>query len=123
LINFALSCVSAATGSHANKKSYDNLQGFQEKFTRITKISVTNPKTFEIRNASMSGQDFEYSNFNIVDNRNHQIKNIKGVFDTSFGPIKTGVSQSGKLTLTAAMHFIIHTDLLVWFADLLRGAE
>jgi len=113
--------LSAVTGEHVDLLEFEfqHLNQLQERMTNIKAIVVTNPKEKEIRRARLAGHMESYTEYNIIDPRNHGIENIAGLIDTPLGPMTITVGKKGSIRLNVKKGLIMTVECLEWILDLI----
>ncbi|GAB4284525.1 MAG: hypothetical protein Kow0029_31130 [Candidatus Rifleibacteriota bacterium] len=114
--------LSAIIGSEVSLMEFEfsQLSQLQERMAKIKSIVVTNPKEKEIRRARLAGHIESYTEYNIIDPRNHGIDSISGVVTTPLGSMTVTVSKKGGLRLGVQKGLIINVECLEWLLDLIR---
>jgi hypothetical protein len=113
--------MAAATGVHVDlfEFEFNHLSQLQERMTKIKTIVVTNPKEKEIRRARLAGHMESYTEYNIVDPRNHGIESVAGLIDTPLGPMTVNVGRKGTIRLTVKKGLILTLECLDWIVALI----
>lgn len=114
--------LSGLTGSEVSliEFEFEQLSQLQERMSKIKTIVVTNPKEKEIRRARLAGHIESYTDYNIIDPRNHGIDSVAGIVTTPLGSMTLTVGRKGTLRLGVTKGLIINTDCLEWIMDLIR---
>lgn len=114
--------LSGLTGSEVSLIEFDfhQLSQLQERMAKIKAIVVTNPKEKEIRRARLAGHIESYTDYNIIDPRNHGIDSVSGVVTTPLGSMTVTVGRKGSLRLGVTKGLIINVACLNWLLDLVR---
>jgi hypothetical protein len=114
--------LSGLTGSEVSLIEFDfnQLSQLQERMSKVKAIVVTNPKEKEIRRARLAGHIESYTDYNIIDPRNHGIDSVSGVVTTPLGSMTVTVSKKGGLRLGVTKGLIINVECLEWLLDLVR---
>lgn len=102
---------------------FDQLNQLQERMTKIKAIVVTNPKEKEIRRARLAGHMENYTEYNVIDPRNHGIESVAGVVFTPLGQLTLTVGRKGSLRLGVKKGFILTVECLEWLIDLIREEQ
>mgnify|MGYP007061392078 CR=1 FL=1 len=113
--------LAAATGVHVDLREFEfnQLSMLQERMTRIKAIVVTNPKEKEVRRARLAGHMESYTEYNIVDPRNHGIDSVAGLIDTPLGPLTINVGKKGSIRLTVKKGLVMTLECLDWIMSLI----
>jgi len=93
---------------------------FYDRLSMVKSIALTNPKDREIRRARLAGRIESYTEYNIVDPRNHGIDSVSGLVDTPLGPITVTVGRKGALRLNVRKGFVMTIDCMLWLMTLIR---
>ncbi len=114
--------LSSITGGEVALLEFDfnQLSQLQERMAKIKTIVVTNPKEKEIRRARLAGHIESYTDYNIIDPRNHGIDSVSGVVTTPLGSMTVTVGKKGSLRLGVTRGLILNTACLEWVIDLIR---
>ena len=114
LFMFALS---AATGNHVDRAEYDHeiLYRLQDRLSKVSSISLLNPKDMSVRKAKLSGTIEHYAEYDVVNRNNHGIDYVQGLIEaTPIGPVKIKVTQKGLISLGVRRGTIIPVETLEW---------
>ncbi|EKD83274.1 MAG: hypothetical protein ACD_39C00775G0001 [uncultured bacterium] len=113
--------MAAVTGQHVDiiEFEFNHLSMLQERMTKIKAIVVTNPKEKEIRRARLAGHMESYTEYNIVDPRNHGIDSVAGLIDTPLGPLTITVGKKGSVRLNVKKGLILTLECLDWIMALI----
>lgn len=120
-IKMATAALSAITGDHIDliKFEFQQLNQLQERMTRIKAAVLTNPKEKEVRRARLTGHMESYSEYNIVDQRNHGIETVAGLIDTPLGPLTVTVGKKGSVRLNVKRGLIMTVECIEWILALI----
>ena len=99
---------------------FHQLSQFQDRLSQMKSIALTNPKDKEIRRARLAGKIEEYTEYNVIDPRNHGIESVSGLVDSPLGPITVTVFRKGVIRLGVRRGFILAMDCLLWIVALIR---
>jgi hypothetical protein len=112
--------LSSLTGSEISlyEFEFEQLSQLQEKMAQIKSIVVTNPKEKEIRRARLAGHIESYTDYNIIDPRNHGIESVSGVVSTPLGSMTLTVRKKGSLKLGVSKGMIVTVECLEWLLRL-----
>lgn len=113
--------LSAITGEHVDLVEFEfqQMNQLQERMTNIKSIVVTNPKEKEIRRARLAGHMESYTEYNIVDPRNHGIESVAGLIETPLGPLTITVGKKGSVRLNVKKGLIMTIECLEWILALI----
>lgn len=122
-IKLLCSALAAATGIHVDPMEFDfnHLHQIQERMTRIKTIVVTNPKEKEIRKARLAGHMESYTEYNIVDPRNHGIESVSGMIDTPLGPLTATIDKKGGMRLNVKKGLVLTVECIAWILRLINS--
>ena len=120
-----LAAMSAITGNHfgLHEFEYNEMSQTGDRFSRLKSVVLLNPKEDEVRQARLSGCIENYTDYNVVNKRNHGIKSISGMLDTPLGPMNVTVGQKGTIRLGVKRGMLITFDCLVWILDLILDKQ
>ncbi len=115
--------LSAITGEHVDliEFEFQHLNQLQERMTHLKSIVVTNPKEKEIHRARLAGHMESYTEYNIVDPRNHGIDSVAGLIDTPLGPMTITVAKNGSIRLAVKKGLIMTIECLEWIISLITS--
>lgn len=117
--------LSALTGHSVEliEFEFDDMNLLQERMTEVKTIVLTNPKDKEIRRVRLAGRIESYTEYNVIDPRNHGIDSVSGVIDTPIGPLTATISKKGGLRLNVKKGLIILVEHLDWIMSLIRDEK
>lgn len=98
---------------------FNQLSQFHDRLSQLKSIALSNPKDKEIRRARLTGQIESYTDYNVIDPRNHGIESVAGLVDSPLGPMTITVSRKGGLRLGVRKGFILTLDCLLWVMQLI----
>lgn len=107
-------------GVAAMEFEFHHLSQFQDRLGVMKSIALTNPKDKEVRRARLAGRIESYTEYNIIDPRNHGIESVSGLVDTPLGPMTITISRKGVLRLNVKRGFILTIECLLWVVALIR---
>ncbi len=115
--------ISAASGENVDlhKFEFEEINRAQLRMTTVKSVTVTNPKEKDIRKCRMSGRIEAYTEYNVLDPRNHGLAAVSGLIDTPLGPMTLTVAEKGQIKLGIRRGLILTWDLLTWVFDLIIG--
>jgi hypothetical protein len=99
---------------------FRHMSQFQDRVSMLKSIALTNPKDRDVRRARLAGRIESYTEYNVIDPRNHGIENVSGLVDTPLGPVTVTVARKGGLRLNVRRGFILTMECLLWLLDLIR---
>ena len=117
--------LSAVTGEHVDINEYDfqQLHQMQERMSNIKNVTLTNPKEKEIRKARLAGHMESYTEYNVIDPRNHGIDSVAGLIDTPLGPMTITVAKNGSIRLAVKKGLIMTVECIEWIIDLITSEK
>lgn len=121
-----LACaLSAATGEHVdiNEYEFQQLHQMQERMTNIKNVTLTNPKEKEVRRARLAGHMESYTEYNVIDPRNHGIEIVSGLIDTPLGPMTLTIGKKGSIRLNVKKGLIMTVECLEWILELITSEK
>lgn len=104
-----------------HKFEFEEINRAQLRMTTVKSVTVTNPKEKEIRKCRMSGHIEAYTEYNVLDPRNHGLAAVSGWIDTPLGKMVLTVAEKGQIKLGAKKGLILTWELLTWVFDLIIG--
>jgi len=121
-IKLMTAALSAVTGQHIDliEFEFQQLNQLQERMTRIKTVALINPKEKEVRRARLSGHMEGYTEYNVIDPRNHGIETVSGMIDTPLGPLTITVGRMGAVRLNVKRGLIMTTECLEWILALIK---
>ena len=116
LLNLALG---AATGENADLAEFEfsQMSLLQERMLVCKAIVLANPKEKEIRRARLTGHMENYTEYNIIDPRNHSIESVSGLLETPLGKLTVTVSKKGSIRLGVKKGMILTVECLEYILD------
>lgn len=93
---------------------FRQLSQFSERLTVLKSIGLVNPKTRDVRRVKMTGKMEEYTDYNVIDPKNHGIESVAGVMDTPLGQMTVTVSRKGSIRLNVEKGFVLAVECLEW---------
>jgi hypothetical protein len=99
---------------------FQQLSQFHDRLKQLKAIVLTNPKDKEIKRARLTGHIENYTEYNVIDARNHGIDSVSGLSDTPLGPMTLTVTRKGGLRLGVRKGFLLTIDCLRWILHLIR---
>jgi hypothetical protein len=117
--------LAAITGENVEliEFEFQQMNQLQERMSKIKSIVLTNPKEKEIRRARLAGHMETYTEYNIVDPRNHGIETVAGLVDTPLGPMTITVGKKGSLRLNVKKGLIMTVECLEWITGLITDEK
>lgn len=117
--------LSAASGYGVSQMEFEfrQMSQLQERLSQTKSIVLTNPKDKEVRRARLAGLIESYTEYNVIDPRNHGIESVSGVVDSPHGTMTITVTRKGGLRLAVTKGFILTIDCLKWLLALIRDEE
>lgn len=93
---------------------FHQMSDFHNRLSDVKSVVVTNPKDREVRRATLAGRIEDYTEFNILDARNHGLEKVSGIFDTPLGPITVAPGKKGLIRFGVKKGFVLSIDCLYW---------
>jgi len=117
--------ISTLSGYGVALMEFEFLQMSQlsDRLSQVKSIALTNPKDKEIRRARLAGLIESYTDYNVIDPRNHGIESVAGLVDSPLGPITLTVNKKGGLRLNVRKGFILTVECLLWLVQLIRDEK
>lgn len=117
--------LSAASGYGVTQMEFEfrQMSQLQDRLSQTKAIVLTNPKDKEVRRARLAGLIESYTEYNVIDPRNHGIENVAGLIDSPLGPVTITVTRKGGLRLRVKKGFILTVECLLWLLALIRDEE
>lgn len=121
-IKLFAAALSAATGNHVDLMEFEfqHLNQLQERMTRLKTAVLTNPKEKEVRRARLTGHMEGYTEYNVIDPRNHGIETVAGMVDTPLGPMTVTVGKKGSVRLNVKKGLIMTAECIEWILALIK---
>lgn len=110
-------------GTAPMELEFRQMSQFQDRLSLVKKVALTNPKDREIRKVKLSGRIEDYTEYNVIDPRNHGIESVSGLVDSPLGPITVTVTRKGGIRLNVRKGFILTTDCLEWLVKMIRDEK
>jgi len=102
---------------------FGQMSQLQDRLSQTKSIVLTSPKDKEVRRARLAGLIESYTDYNVIDPRNHGIESVSGLVDTPLGPLTLTVTRNGGLRLAVSKAFILTADCLRWLANIITDGE
>jgi hypothetical protein len=99
---------------------FDHLNNLQNRMLQVKEIQVLNPWDKAVRKVKMAGVLEDYTEFNVLDPRNHAIASVKGSVETPLGLMTVTANKSGAIRLGVRRGLILTVDCLFWILALIR---
>jgi len=117
--------LSAATGLHVDLLEFDfqQLHQMQERMSNIKNVTLTNPKEKEVRKVRLAGHMESYTEYNVIDPRNHGIENVSGLIDTPLGPLTITIGKKGSIRLNVKRGQIMTVECIEWIIELITSEK
>lgn len=117
--------LSGASGYGATQMEFEfrQMSQLQERLSQTKTVSLSNPRDKEVRKARLAGLIENYTDYNVIDPRNHGIDSVTGLVDSPLGPLTITVTRKGGLRLKVKKGFILTVDCLKWLLKLIRDEE
>ena len=96
------------------------LSQFQDRLSLVKSIALTNPKTSDVRRARLAGKIESYTEYNVIDPRNHDIESVSGLIDSPLGPLTITASRKGGIRIGVRRGFILTIECLHWIIAMIR---
>lgn len=96
------------------------LSQFQDRLSMLKSIVLTNPKNQDVRRARLAGRIESYTEYNVIDPKNHGIESVSGLLDSPLGPLTVTVSRKGVVRLGVRKGFILTIDCMHWIINMIR---
>lgn len=117
--------LSATSGYGVSPMEFEfrQMSQLQDRLSQTKSIVLTNPKDKEVRRARLAGLIESYTEYNVIDPRNHGIESVAGLVDSPLGPLTITVTRKGGLRLNVKKGFILTVDCLLWLTALIRDEQ
>jgi len=117
--------LSATSGYGVSLMEFEfrQMSQLQDRLSQTKAIVLTNPKEKDVRRARLAGLIESYTEYNVIDPRNHGIESATGLVDSPLGPLTISVSRKGGLRLNVKRGFILTIECLLWLLSLIRDEE
>jgi hypothetical protein len=99
---------------------FHQLSQFNDRLSQVKAIVLTNPKDREVRRARLAGIIENYTEYNVIDPRNHGIDSVSGLADTPLGPLTVTATAKGGIRIGVKRGFILTIECLEWLVRLIR---
>ncbi|MBF0406445.1 MAG: hypothetical protein HQM10_03755 [Candidatus Riflebacteria bacterium] len=102
---------------------FHNMSQFQDRLSVVKSIVLTNPKTREISKARLAGRIEDYTDYGIVEPKNHEIDSVSGLVDSPLGPLNVNLSSKGNLRISVKKGFVLTVNCLKWIIRLTKDSS
>ncbi|MBF0407906.1 MAG: hypothetical protein HQM10_11160 [Candidatus Riflebacteria bacterium] len=102
---------------------FHNMSLFQDRLSMVKSIVLVNPKTREIRRARLAGRIESYTDYGIVEPKNHEIDSVAGLVDSPLGPLNVNLTRKGTIRLSVKKGFVMTIDCIKWILALAKDEK
>ena len=122
-IQAQLSCLTSYISSEyatATKIEFEfnDLFNLQSRFELCKSVKIKNPKESKVKTVSLGTLDC-YAEFNVLDPRNHELKAVSGIINSSIGKITVAANNKGVIRISTKKGCILPFDVVIWLIKLM----
>jgi hypothetical protein len=99
---------------------FNDLFNLQSRFELCKSVKIKNPKENKVKTVSLTGTLDCYSEHDVIEPRNHEIKSVSGIMNTAIGKINVAVNNKGVIRIGAKKGCILPFDVIVWLIKLMN---
>ena len=99
---------------------FNDLFNLQSRFELCKSVKIKNPKESKVKTVSLTGTLDHYAEFNVLDPRNHELKAVSGIINSSIGKITVAANNKGVIRICAKKGCILPFDVVVWLIKLMN---
>jgi hypothetical protein len=104
---------------------FNDLFNLQSRFELCKSVKIKNPKESKVKTVSLTGTLDCYSEHDVIEPRNHEIKSVAGIMNTlDLGKITVAATDKGVIRIGTKKGCILPVDVVVWLIKLMiSGGE
>jgi hypothetical protein len=99
---------------------FNDLFNLQSRFELCKSVKIKNPKENKVKTVSLTGTLDHYTEFNVLDPKNHELKSVSGIINSSIGKITVAANNKGIIRIGAKKGCILPFDVIVWLIKLMN---
>jgi hypothetical protein len=99
---------------------FNDLFNLQSCFELCKSVKIKNPKESKVKTVSLTGTLDHYAEFNVLDPRNHELKAVSGIINSSIGKITVAANNKGIIRIGTKKGCILPFDVVIWLIKLMN---
>lgn len=99
---------------------FNDLFNLQSRFELCKSVKIKNPKESKVKTVSLTGTLDCYAEFNVLDPRNHELKAVSGIINSSIGKITVAANNKGVIRISTKKGCILPFDVVIWLIKLMN---
>ena len=100
---------------------FNDLFNLQNRLELCKSVTVKNPKESKVKTVKLTGTLDCYSEHDVIEPRNHEIKSVSGVMNTpAIGKINVAVNNKGVIRIGTKKGCILPFDVVIWLIKLMN---
>ena len=100
---------------------FNDLFNLQSRFELCKSVKIKNPKESKVKTVSLTGTLDCYSEHDVIEPKNHEIKSVSGIINTpAIGKINVAVNNKGVIRIGAKKGCILPFDVVIWLIKLVN---
>ena len=99
---------------------FNDLFNLQSRFELCKSVKIKNPKESKVKTVSLTGTLDHYAEFNVLDPRNHELKAVSGIINSSIGKITVAANNKGIIRIGTKKGCILPFDVVIWLIKLMN---
>ncbi len=121
-IKLMASCISSEYATATKIEfEFNDLFNLQSRFELCKSVKIKNPKESKVKTVSLTGTLDCYSEHDVIETRNHEIKSVSGIMNTpALGKINVAVNDKGVIRIGTKKGCILPADVVIWLIKLMN---
>lgn len=100
---------------------FNDLFNLQNRLELCKSVTVKNPKESRVKTVKLTGTLDCYSEHDVIETRNHEIKAVSGIMNTpALGKITVAATNKGVIRIGTKKGCILPVDVVVWLIKLMN---
>ncbi len=100
---------------------FNDLFNLQSRLELCKSVKIKNPKESKVKTVSLTGTLDCYSEHDVIEPRNHEIKSVSGIMNTpAIGKITVAANDKGVIRIGAKKGCILPVDVVIWLIKLMN---
>lgn len=99
---------------------FNDLFNLQSRFELCKSVKIKNPKENKVKTVSLTGTLDHYAEFNVLDPKNHDLKAVSGIINSSIGKITVAANNKGIIRIGTKKGCILPFGVVIWLIKLMN---
>ena len=99
---------------------FNDLFNLQSRFELCKSVKIKNPKESKVKTVSLTGTLDCYSEHDVIEPKNHEIKSVSGIINSSIGKITVAANNKGIIRIGTKKGCILPFDVVIWLIKLMN---